>query len=196
MPSAAFTSVSADPTAVFEWLPPNPPPFPPPPPSPPSLPPPSPGHDEIVMSVCLGSFVLLLTVIVATRHIPTETETMSGREALRELVAPLAVAAFTAGAAPGWWRAGERASGSSAGARSRLRLAASFLVFWMWFISTDSGTGAGSGSSNFALAIGAGLCALPEAVIVLVGISVGRIPAALVWSFRRVRGRRPAVGSA
>ncbi len=155
------------------------------------------GRDEIVMSVCLGSFVLLPTVIVATRHIPTEAETMSGREALRELVAPLAVAAFAAGAGAGIVA---RRRNSRWFELPVLGLvfgwAASFLVFWMWFISTDSGTGAGSGSSNFALAIGAGLCALPEAVIVLVGISVGRIPAALVWSFRRVRGRRPAVGSA
>jgi hypothetical protein len=149
--------------------------------------PPRTPRDDIVMIAWAAGFVILLTVIVTTRHIPAAHEKMSGRRALVEFVLPLVLAGLAAGVA----------AGIAAHRRSRwfelpllgmaFAVVGAFLVFDFWFISIDSGPGAGSDGSNFALAIGATICAVIEALIVLVGIAVGRMPAALAWSYRRLR---------
>ncbi len=142
--------------------------------------------DDVVL-VAWGCVLLtLLAVAAATRHIPGADETMSGREAIDEIVLPLVAAAFAAGFAGGLlWRVRGRwyeviVFGLALG------WIASFLVFDQWFVALDSGPHSGSGSSNFALAIGAGLCAVPSALVVLAGVGAGRTPVALVRLARRV----------
>jgi hypothetical protein len=149
--------------------------------------PPRTRRDDVVLGGWLGMLLLLLTVVAATRHIPADDEDMSGREAVMEFVVPFVAAAFAAGVAGGL---GVRLRGrwyEVPVLGLALGWAASLAVLDIWFVETDTGEGAGSGSSNFALGIGAALCAVPLALVVLTGVVAGRTPVALTRLVQRLR---------
>jgi hypothetical protein len=148
-------------------------------------------RDNILIAAWAILFAVLLTVVVTTRHIPPEDEDMSGREAIVEILLPIVLAAFAAGLAGGlvirrrgrWYEI--IVMGLALG------VVVSYFVFDAWFLDLDRPTATNPESSEKHMALGAMLCAVLEALILVCGVGVGRIPLALTWLVRSLRRRRP-----
>jgi hypothetical protein len=144
-------------------------------------------RDDVLLGAWGSLFVLLLTVVVATRHIPADGEKMTGREALFDIVLPVVLAALFVGLMGGLVvRRGGRwyeliVLGLALG------WLASYVIFDVWFNAIDRPTPTEAESSDLAMGFGAGLAAIPEALILVFGVALGRTPAALVASARSLR---------
>jgi hypothetical protein len=144
-------------------------------------------RDDLMLCAWAGLFVVALSVIAATRHLPPAGQEMSARELVVNVLVPIGVAAFAAGAIGGLVvRRGGRcyelvALGLAGG------WLASFLVFDVWFNAIEPETD----GSDIAMGFGAALAAVPEAFLVLAGVLVGRAPAAVLWCTRRLRAHAP-----
>jgi hypothetical protein len=149
--------------------------------------PPRTRRDDVLLAAWGSLFVVALTAVVATRDIPPVGGKISTRGALVGIVVPIMLVALGVGLTGGLAvRRGGRwyellVIGLALG------WLASYVVFDVWFNAIDRPTASSPESGDLAMGFGAALAAVPEALILVCGVALGRTPDALAAGIRYLR---------
>jgi hypothetical protein len=149
--------------------------------------------EKTTFVACMAIFgvLMLASVMFATRFLVAheDDDDVAGREAFVNLVVPFVASALVAGVIAGlavrrrgrWYEAPAVALVGGFGL--------SFAIFLVWSIGLDEAAGSSEpepGAHPFALALGAGLGAVLETLLLTLGVCLGRTPWLLIALGRRL----------